>query len=141
MQIFEQIFKKSNRTIFSLTLLMIVAIIAMNYHNYKKSINETNIKNLINNVYFKKTLKNLFNEFNPKYERVYHNVLKGQSLSNIFDKYSINKNEIELVKKSLAKKYKISNLKVNDLLEFTIDRSNQKIIEFSYPVSKTKKIY
>ena len=141
MQIFEQIFKKGNRTIFSLTLLMIVAIIAMNYHNYKKSINETNIKNLINNVYFKKTLKNLFNEFNPKYERVYHNVLKGQSLSNIFDKYSINKNEIELVKKSLAKKYKISNLKVNDLLEFTIDRSNQKIIEFYYPVTKTKKIY
>ena len=85
MQIFEQIFKKGNRTIFSLTLLMFVAIIAMNYHNYKKSINETNIKNLINNVYFKKTLKNLFNEFNPKYERVYHNVLKGQSLSNIFD--------------------------------------------------------
>ena len=141
MQIFEQIFKKGNRTIFSLTLLMIVAIIAMNYHNYKKSINQTNIKNLINNVYFKKTLKNLFNEFNPKYERVYHTVLKGQSLSNIFDKYSVNKNEIELVKKSLAKKYKISNLKVNDLLEFTIDRSNQKIIEFSYPVSKTKKIY
>ena len=141
MQIFEQIFKKGNRTIFSLTLLMFVAIIAMNYHNYKKSINETNIKNLINNVYFKKTLKNLFNEFNPKFERVYHTVLKGQSLSNIFDKYSVNKNEIELVKKSLAKKYKISNLKVNDLLEFTIDRSNQKIIEFSYPVSKTKKIY
>ena len=57
MQIFEQIFKKGNRTIFSLTLLMIVAIIAMNYHNYKKSINETNIKNLINNVYFKKNFK------------------------------------------------------------------------------------
>ena len=73
-------------------------------------INETNIKNLINNVYLKKTLKNLFNEFNPKYERVYHTVLKGQSLGNIFDKYSVNKNEIELVKKSLAKKYKISNL-------------------------------
>ena len=109
---------------------MIVEIIAMNYHNYKKSINETNIKNLINNVYFKKTQKNLFNQFNPKHERIYHNVSKGQSLSNIFDKYSVNKNEIELVKKSLAKKYKIGNLKVNDLLEFTIDRSNQKIIEF-----------
>ena len=92
MQIFDQIFKKGNRTILSLTLLMIIAIIAMNYHNYKKSMNETNIKNLVNNIYFKKTLRNLFNQFNPKYERVYHNVLKGQSLSNIFDKYSINKN-------------------------------------------------
>ena len=52
MQIFDQIFKKGNRTILSLTLLMIIAIIAMNYHNYKKSMNETNIKNLVNNIYF-----------------------------------------------------------------------------------------
>ncbi len=141
MQILDQIFKKGNRTIFSLTLLMILAIIAMNYHNYNKSINEANIKNLINNIYFKKTLENLFNQFNPKYERVNHNVLKGQSLNSIFEKYSVSKNELDLVKKSLVKKYKINNLKINDLLEFTIDRSNQKIIEFSYPISKTKKIY
>ena len=141
MQIIYQILKKGNRTIFLLTLLMILTVVIMNYHNYKKSINETNIKNLINNVYFKKTLTNIFSQFDPKYEKINHNVLKGQSLSNILDKYSVNKNELELVKKSLVKKYKVNNLKINDLLEFTIDRSNQKIIEFSYPVSKTKKIY
>ena len=140
MQIIYQIFKRGNRTIFSLTLLMILTVAAMNYHNYKKNFNETNIKNLINNVYFKKTLTTIFNQFDPKYEKISHNVLKGQSLSNIFDKYSIDRYELELVKKSLVKKYKINNLKINDLLEFTIDRSNQKIIEFSYSVSKTKKI-
>ena len=52
MQIISLIFKKGNRTIFSLTLLMIVTIIAMNYHNYKKKVNETNIKNLIKIVQF-----------------------------------------------------------------------------------------
>ena len=57
MQIFDHIFKKGNRTIISLTLLIIVAIIAMNYHNYQKKMHETNIKDLINNVYLKKTLK------------------------------------------------------------------------------------
>ena len=141
MQIIYLIFKKENRTIFLLTLLMILTIIVMNYHNYKKNFNETNIKNLINNVYFKKTLTNIFNQLDPKYEKINHNVLKGQSLSNILDKYSVSKNELELIKKSLIKKYKVNNLKINDLLEFTIDRSNQKIIEFSYSVSKTKKIY
>ena len=49
MEIIFQIFKKSNRTILLLTLLMIGTIIAMNYHNYKKNLNETNLKNLINN--------------------------------------------------------------------------------------------
>ena len=141
MQFISQIFKKGNRTIFSLTLLMIVAVIAMNYHNYKKNVNETKIKNLINNIYFKKTLSSIFDQLNPKFERVNHVVLKGQSLSNILEKYSINKNELKLVQKSLLKKYKINNLKINDQLEFIVDRSNSKIIELSYPVSKTKKIY
>ena len=141
MQILFQIFKKGNRAILSLTLLMFITIITTNYHNYKKNISETNIKNLINNIYFKKTLSNIFNQFQPKYEQIEHTVLNGQSLSNIFDKYSVNKNELELVKKSLIKKYKINNLKINDVLEFTIDRSTQKITELSYPISKTKKIY
>ena len=141
MEIIFQIFKKGNRTIILLTLMMIVAIIAMNYHNYKKNLNETNLKDLINNIYFKKTLSNLFNQFEPKYQKIEHIISKGESLSNIFEKYSISADELELVKKSLVKKNKIYNLKISNSLEFTIDRSKQKIIELSYPISKTKKIY
>ena len=141
MEIIFQIFKKSNRTIILLTLLMIVTIIAMNYHNYKKNLNETHLKNLINNIYFKKTLSNLFNQFEPKYQKIEHIISKGESLSNIFEKYSISADELELVENSLVKKNKIYNLKISNLLEFTIDRSKQKIIELSYPISKTKKIY
>ena len=141
MEIIFQIFKKGNRTIILLTLLMIVTIVAMNYHNYKKNLNETNLKNLINNIYFKKTLSNLFNQFEPKYQKIEHIISKGESLSNIFEKYSISADELELVEKSLVKKNKIYNLKISNLLEFTIDRSKQKIIELSYPISKTKKIY
>tara|TARA_B100000963_G_scaffold348788_1_gene356911 strand:- start:4680 stop:5909 length:1230 start_codon:yes stop_codon:yes gene_type:complete len=120
---------------------MVTTVIAMNYHNHKKNNNDANLKNLINNIYFKKTLSNVFNQFKPKYEKINHIVVKGQSLSNIFEKYSVRNTELQFVKKSLVKKYKINNLKINDELEFTIDRSNQKIIELSYPVSKTKKIY
>ena len=141
METIFQIFKKSNRTILLLTLLMIGTIVAMNYHNYKKNLNETNLKNLINNIYFKKTLSNLFNQFEPKYQKIEHIISKGESLSNIFEKYSISADELELVEKSLVKKNKIYNLKISNLLEFTIDRSKQKIIELSYPISKTKKIY
>jgi len=141
MQIFNQILKRGNRTILLLTLLMVTTVIAMNYHNHKKNNNDANLKNLINNIYFKKTLSNVFNQFKPKYEKINHIVVKGQSLSNIFEKYSVRNTELQFVKKSLVKKYKINNLKINDELEFTIDRSNQKIIELSYPVSKTKKIY
>ena len=141
MQSVLNIFKKTNRAILSLVILMILTVATTNYYNYKKNINETNIKNLLNNIYFKKTLTNIFNQFEPKYERVEHLIIKGESLSNIFEKYSVNKDELELVKKSLNKKFKINNLKINDTIQFTIDRSRQKIVELSYPFSKTKKIY
>ena len=141
MEIVSQIFKKSNRTIILLTLLMIVTIVALNYHNHKKNLNENNLKDLINNIYFKKTLSNLFNQFEPKYQKIEHIISEGESLSNIFEKYSITADDLELVKKSLVKKDKIFNLKIGNLLEFTIDRSKKKIIKLSYPISKTKKIY
>ena len=141
MQIRLQIFKKTNRAILLLTLIMFTSIIALNYHNYKKKIYERNIKNLINNIYFKKTLSNIFESLEPKYERIEHVILKGDTLTNILKKYSIKNNEIELIKKNLTKKYKINNLKINDLFQFTIDRSTEKIIDLSYPISKTKKIH
>ncbi len=141
MQTIIQIYKKSNQAILSLAFLVILTVIATNYYNYKKNVDDTNIRNLINNIYFKKTLSNIFNQFEPKYERISHVISKGQSLSNIFEKYSVNNDELELVKKSLSKKYKINNLKIDDLLQFTIDRTTQKITELSYPISKTKKIY
>ena len=136
-----RILKKENRIILVLSLLMFLTIVITNYYNYKRNINETNIKNLINNIYFKKTLSNIFNQLEPKYERVDHLISKGETLSYILKKYSVNNEELELVKKSLINKYKINSLKINDILQFTIDRSSQKIVELSYPVSKTKKIY
>ena len=140
MQIKFNIFKKANRTILLLTSLMLVTIISMNYYNYKKNINEAKIKNLINNLYFKKTLFNIFNQLEPKHQKIDHIISKGETLTNIFEKYSVRNKEVELVRKKLIEKNKINNLKINDTLQFTIDRSMQKIIELSYPLSKTKKI-
>ena len=140
MQTLIETLKKSNRIVLSLTLLMLVTIITTTYHNHKKELNETNIKNLINNIYLKKTLSNIFSELQPKYEKIDHLITGGDSLSNIFEKYNINKKEINLIKEKLNKNDKVKNLKVNDILQFTIDRSSQKIIEFSYPISKTKKL-
>ena len=141
MQIIIQTIKNINRPILLLASLMFITVIILNYQNYKKNIDDNNIKSLINNIYFKKTLSNIFNQLNPKYQKVEHIINKGETLSNIFNKYSVNKNELVLVQKSLLKKSKINNLKANDLLQFTIDRTTQEIIELSYPISKTKKIY
>ena len=101
MQIKFQIFKKVNRSILLLTLAVFTTLITLNYYNYKKKVNETNVKNLINNIYFKKTLTNIFNVLEPKFERIEHTISKGETLDSIFNRYSINKKELEILKKKL----------------------------------------
>ena len=133
--------KKTNKPILALILLMVVTIFTTTYHNHKKEVNETNLKNLLNNIYLKKTLSNIFNQLDPKYEKIEYLIRRGDSLNSIFEKYNIDKNDLQLIKNDFLKKNKVSGLKINDILEFTIDRSTQKIVELSYPVSKTKKLY
>ena len=57
MQIKFQIFKRVNKSILLLSFSVFITIIILNYYNYKKNVNETNVKNLINNIYFKKLLQ------------------------------------------------------------------------------------
>ena len=47
---------------------------------------------------------------------------------------------MNLINKSLDKSNKYNTIKRNDVIKFKFDNSNQKIIEFIIPVSKTKKI-
>ena len=51
---------KKNTEIFALTLLVIITIISTNYYNYNKNRIINEYRDLINNVYFKKTTSTLF---------------------------------------------------------------------------------
>jgi murein DD-endopeptidase MepM/ murein hydrolase activator NlpD len=131
---------KRNSQILTLGLLVIITILFTTYFNYLKTATNKNIINFINNLYLKKTLHSIFDEFEPKYKKVNHKVLRGESFSKIFSKYSIDQKEIDLLKNKLKKIYNVNNLTPNKNLEFTIDQSKKKILDFSFPISLTKKI-
>jgi len=117
-------------TIFSTTL----------YNNYKKSINE-NYKDVINNIYFQKTINEIFNNLNPRYKSINHKILKGETFVKILNIYSVPNKEIAKVRKNLINEYNLNNLKTNLNIKFTVDQSNnKKITSFVLPVSRTKKI-
>ena len=83
----------------------------------------------------------MFDNFDPRYLTIEHKVSSGESLNIILEKYEIPKLEIKKIKKELSKKKNLNNLKINQLIKFTIDKGNQKkIINFFFPISKTKKI-
>jgi len=110
------------------------------YNNKKMTIKE-NYKDVINNIYFQKSLNHIFDNLSPRYKNIEHKILNGETFDKILKKYSIPNNEIIKIKKKLDTNYNLNNLKANLSIKFIIDQSNnKKITTFIFPVSRTEKI-
>ena len=132
---------KKNTEIFLLFLLLIFTIFSTTIYNNKKLETYNNYKEVINNIYFQKSLKQIFDNLKPRYKSVDHKISSGETFDKILNNYSIPSKEILDIKKSLSSDYNLSNLKSNLDIKFTIDQSNnKKITSFLFPVSRTEKI-
>ena len=132
---------KKNTEIFLLFLLLIFTIFSTTIYNNKKLETDENYKEVINNIYFQKSLKQIFNNLKPRYKSIDHKISSGETFDKILNNYSIPSKEILDIKKSLSSDYNLSNLKSNLDIKFTIDQSNnKKITSFLFPVSRTEKI-
>ena len=132
---------KKNTEIFLLLLLLIFTIFSTTIYNNKKFETNKKYKELINNIYFQKSLKQIFNNLKPRYKSIDHKISSGETFDKILNNYSIPSKEILDIKKSLSSDYNLSNLKSNLDIKFTIDQSNnKKITSFLFPVSRTEKI-
>ncbi|MBD1173739.1 peptidoglycan DD-metalloendopeptidase family protein, partial [Pelagibacterales bacterium SAG-MED03] len=78
---------------------------------------------------------------NPKYEKIRHKISAGETFDKILNKYSIDKDEIELIKKSLSKNLNLNKLNTKQIIKFSLDKTNNKIKEFTFKISSTEKIY
>jgi len=134
-------FLKKNIEIAFLFLLVVVTITSTTFYNNKKKLINENYKDVINNIYFKKTFNYIFNNLTPRYKSIEHKISEGETFNKILNKYSITSNEIIKIKKNLDLDYNLNNLKTNLNIKLTIDESNnKKITSFIFPVSRTKKI-
>ena len=132
---------KKNTEIVALFLLIIITIISTTYYNYSKKKIYFNYKNTIDNVYLKKTFNHFFDNLEPKFKKITHNISSGETFTNILEKYSVQKKEINEIKKKLIKKVNLNKLNTNQKIEFTIDQKNNVIREFIFKMSKTEKIH
>ena len=136
-----QIIIKKNLEFTFLILLLIVTIFSVRIYNVNKNVINQNYINLINNTYFQKSINHVFDNLEPKFIDINHKVSKGETLNKILNKYQIPKSEIQKIIKILSKKNKVNNLKTNQIVKFTIDKSNNnKIKSFLFPISRTKRI-
>ena len=130
-----------NLEIFGLVILIFITAVSTSYFNYKKNLNDQNYSNFIDNVYFKKTLNHLIDNLEPKYKKIKHKINSGETFDKILESYSIEKSEIVKIKNSLKKKVNLNKLNTKQIIQFSLDKTNNKIEEFIYQISNTQKIY
>ena len=131
---------KIKNEIFLLFLVLLITIISTAYHNYSKEKTANNYKEIVENIYFKKTLNHIFNNLEPRFKKISHKVEFGDTFDSILNQYNINKNEITIIKKKLSKKINLNNLNTNQKIFFTIDQTNDSIKEFLFQISNKEKI-
>ncbi|WP_415313726.1 peptidoglycan DD-metalloendopeptidase family protein [Candidatus Pelagibacter sp. Uisw_106] len=132
---------KKNIEITFLFLLLLITISSTTIYNKKKLLIDENYKNLINNIYFKKSINKIFDNLVPRYKNIDHTISNGETFDKILNNYSIPNEDINQIKKNLNSDYDINNLKPNLKIKIIIDQSNnKKITSFLFPISRTEKI-
>tara|TARA_B100000795_G_scaffold49142_1_gene32281 strand:+ start:133 stop:1437 length:1305 start_codon:yes stop_codon:yes gene_type:complete len=132
---------KKNIEIVFLFLLLFITIVSTTIYNNKKILINNNYTNLINNIYFQKSINQIFDNLTPRYKNIDHKISNGETFDKILKNYSIPSKEILEIKKNLNLDYNLNDLKTNLDIKFTIDQSNnKKITSFLFPISRTKKI-
>ena len=131
---------KIQKEILALVALILISTIFALYHNYTKKEINNNYKQILENVYFKKTINHFFDKFEPRFKKISHNVGIGETFDSILENYLINKKEIQVLKKNLKKKVNVDKLKTNQKIFLTIDQSENSVKEFIFQISNKEKI-
>ena len=131
---------KNKGELLALGLLIIITVISTTYYNSTKNRITNNYKDIINNIYFKKTVNHFLDNLEPKYKKVRHQIKNGETFDSILEQYSIDQKEIKDIKNQLSKEININKLNTNQKINFTIDQSNNSIKNFIFKISNKEKI-
>ena len=95
---------KNRNEIFALSLLIIITIAFTTFYNFTKQKINNNYKEVINNIYFKKTANHFFDNLEPKFKKIRHLVNVGETFDSILQEHSIDNKEIQNIKKKTFQK-------------------------------------
>ena len=132
-------FKIQNEIIALFALIIITTVFTLYYNYTKKNINN-NYKQIIENIYFKKTINHFLNKLEPRFKKISHNVQIGETFDSILENYLIDKEEVKILKKKLSKKINLNKLKTNQKIYLTIDQSKNTIKEFIFQISNKERV-
>ena len=131
---------KANFKILNLISIVAFTIIFTIFFIQSQKKSAENYDNILENIYLKKTLKHLVNNLEPKYKRINHRIKSGETFDKILSNYSIDKEEITIIKETLKKKINLNKLNTKQSIHISIDQTNNRIVDFFFQISNTEKI-
>ena len=131
---------KNKNEILALSFLIIITIIFTSYYNYTQKKINNNFKEVINNIYFKKTANHFLSNLEPKFKKIRHQILVGETFDSILNEYLIDKKEIQKIKTKLSEKINLNKLNTNQKIYLTINQSNNSIKDFIFRISNKERI-
>ena len=136
--------KNFNEFSFFFWLLSIIVIgvflsaIYLNNSNDK----EDKFKAILENTYFKKTIKEITNSFQPRYYNFNYTSKTGDTYEGIISDLKINTNEKKLLIDAILGEKSLKVLKINQKFSFKFDRlSSEQIIEFKIQTDKKMRYF
>ena len=125
-----------------LFFVLIVAVVATTFYTKFKEKELKYFEKISKNIYFRKTVVSIIEDFNPRFETIEYKIKQGDSFVSILDFLKFSENEKKKIIKEASKYKKLKKLKTNQKIEFKIDKKKPtKILEINFFYTNTRNIY
>ena len=126
---------------FWLILITLIGVLISAIHKNNKLKQSQNLNESLDNIYLKKTIKEITENLKPRYNTIEYVSKSGDTFENIIDKLKISKSEKKLLLNTIIKEKSLKVLRINQKFYFKFDNlSDEKIIEFKIETDKKNEI-
>ena len=126
---------------FWLIVIAIMGIIISSVYSLDKEKQQDQVKSSLDNIYLKKTIKEITENLEPRYEIIIYKSMSGDTYESILNKLNIDIDEKKLLLNTILNEKSLKILRINQNFTFKFDNlASQKISEFKIETDKKNEI-
>ena len=132
---------KEYSILFWLTIVTIIIAISLNIYKASKKDQVAQIQSSIENIYLKKTIKEITTSLKPRYKSLQYISKSGDTYQSIINKLEINETEKKILLKTILNEKTLKILRINQKFSLKLDNLNKgKIVNVKIETDKKNEI-
>ena len=132
---------KEYSILFWLTIVTIIIAISLNIYKASKKDQVAQIQSSMENIYLKKTIKEITTSLKPRYKSLQYISKSGDTYQSIINKLEINETEKKILLKTILNEKTLKILRINQKFSLKLDNLNKgKIVNVKIETDKKNEI-